>query len=44
MNRNLPRVAYRPREAAEVTGLSVRFLLCVSGRSERLKATVETLG
>ena len=26
MNRNLPRVAYRPREAAEVTGLSVRFL------------------
>ena len=26
MNRNLPRVAYRPREAAEVTGLSLRFL------------------
>ncbi len=26
MNRNLARVAYRPREAAEVTGLSVRFL------------------
>lgn len=26
MNRNLQRVAYRPREAAEVTGLSVRFL------------------
>jgi len=26
MNRNLPRVAYRPREAAEVTGLSIRFL------------------
>src|SRR5467141_1232205 len=25
MNRNLPRVAYRPREAAEVTGLSLRF-------------------
>ena len=26
MNRNLARVAYRPREAAEVTRLSVRFL------------------
>jgi len=26
MNHNLPRVAYRPREAAEVTGLSLRFL------------------
>lgn len=26
MNRNLPRVAYRPREAAEVTGLSLWFL------------------
>ena len=26
MNRNLPRLAYRPREAAEVTGLSLRFL------------------
>jgi excisionase family DNA binding protein len=26
MNRNLPRVAYRPREVAEVTGLSLRFL------------------
>ena len=26
MNRNLPRVAHRPREAAEVTGLSLRFL------------------
>ncbi len=26
MNRNLPRVAYRPREAAEVTGLFLRFL------------------
>jgi excisionase family DNA binding protein len=26
MNRNLLRVAYRPREAAEVTGLSLRFL------------------
>ncbi len=25
MNRNLPRVAYRPREAAEVPGLSLRF-------------------
>ena len=26
MNRNLPRVTYRPREAVEVTGLSLRFL------------------
>jgi excisionase family DNA binding protein len=26
MNRNLPRVAYRPREAPEVTDLSLRFL------------------
>jgi excisionase family DNA binding protein len=26
MNRNLPLVAYRPREAAEETGLSLRFL------------------
>ena len=26
MNRNLPRVAYRPREAAEATGLSLRFV------------------
>jgi excisionase family DNA binding protein len=26
MNRSLPRVAYRPREAAEVTGLSLRIL------------------
>jgi excisionase family DNA binding protein len=26
MKRNLQRVAYRPREAAEVTGLSLRFL------------------
>jgi excisionase family DNA binding protein len=26
MNRNLRRVAYRPREAAEATGLSLRFV------------------
>jgi excisionase family DNA binding protein len=26
VKRNLQRVAYRPREAAEVTGLSLRFL------------------
>jgi len=26
MKRNLQRVAYRPRETAEVTGLSLRFL------------------
>ena len=26
MNRTLPRVAYRPREAAKATGLSLRFV------------------
>jgi hypothetical protein len=26
VKRNLQRVAYRPREAAEVTGFSLRFL------------------
>jgi excisionase family DNA binding protein len=40
MKRNLQRVAYRPREAAEVTGLSLRFLYYAIQQKDMLSIRV----